>query len=301
MPELPAFVPPMLAVVGEPFDSDEHLFEVKWDGIRALAFVERDQVRARSRRDRDLAPRYPELGALSAVRPGTVLDGELVVPSGAGDDLSAVLSREQARDPRRVARLARETPVTYVVFDVLYDDYEPIVSRPLRERRERLAARLGGLGLPHLAVSEGVVGSGRLFFEQAVARGLEGAVGKRLDAPYRVGRRSDAWIKMKPYKRRLCVVLGWTTDEAGGLKSLIVGTDRDGALAFVGRVGSGLSEASRAELYPRLLALERPDPVVPVPVEGRWVEPELYCTVGFVELTADGMLRAPVFVGLAEG
>lgn len=300
MPELPAFVPPMLAVIGAPFDSDSHLFEIKWDGIRAITFVEDGRWRARSRRDHDLAPRYPELDALGALRPGCVLDGELVVLTPDGDDISAVLSREQARAPARVAQMARQAPVTYVVFDLLYEDWEPIVARPLAERRQRLLALLDGVAAPRLAVSDGLVGAGATLFEQAVARGLEGVVGKRLDAPYRVGRRSEAWTKVKPYKQLLCVVLGWVADETGGLRSLVVGTDREGVLTCVGKVGSGLTESLRAELRTRLAALRRDRPIVPAPVDGRWVDPEIYCTVGFVEFTRDGMLRAPVLLGVVN-
>ena len=120
---LPDFIPPMLSKIGSPFDSDEHLFEIKWDGIRALASIEMGTYRLQSRRASDLLPRYPELSFLADLEPGLVLDGELVVLKNSLPDFSAVLRREQARSSMRIRSLARSTPVTYVIFDLLYSDH----------------------------------------------------------------------------------------------------------------------------------------------------------------------------------
>ena len=166
---LPDFVPPMLAKIGrEPFSSDEHLFEIKWDGTRALAFVEGGDYRLLNRKQRPAKERYPELGALAGLPDGTVLDGEICVLDEGKPVFSGMLRREQASGERRVRELARELPATYVVFDLLYRDGEPIVDRPLTERRDALREVLAQCDDPRILFSEGIVGDGLTFFEEAV-------------------------------------------------------------------------------------------------------------------------------------
>src|SRR5216683_7608953 len=121
IPELPRFVPPMLAKPGVPFDSPEHLFEVKWDGTRALAFVDSRGYRLVNRHRADVTDRYPELGLLNDLPRGIVLDGEVVVLRQGKPDFGLLLSRNQARSPLKIQFLARILPVTYVVFDLLYE------------------------------------------------------------------------------------------------------------------------------------------------------------------------------------
>lgn len=302
MNDLPAFVPPMLAKLGQrPFDSEEHVFEPKWDGFRALVLVEKGGWRARSRADRDLAPRFPELGAAAALPPGTALDGELVVVREGRPDFESMLRREQARKPRQVAAFEASLPASFAVFDLLYQDGEALLDLPLVERQSRLAALLEEVDDPRLVRSEGVLGKGVEFFERALELGFEGVVAKRLDSPYLPGRRTDLWTKVKATQRLLCVILGWVPDETGDLRSLVVGTDREGELRCVGRVGSGISEAERRRLRELLGTLSRPEAVVDCGgLAGEWVEPKLFCVVSFLEFTGNGTLRAPVFVELVD-
>jgi DNA ligase D-like protein (predicted ligase) len=299
---LPEFVEPMLArLERRPFDSDEHLFEIKWDGIRALCFAEGGAHRLLSRRRRDMTARYPELAFLAGLPPGTIVDGELVVLQDGRPDFNAVLRREQARGTHTIAALSGSLPASYVVFDVLYSRFEPLMQRPLFARREVLRELVEAAGNPRLVRSDGVVGEGRAAFDQLAALGLEGMLAKRLDAPYLPGVRGDSWIKIKTTRELACVILGYLLDDTGGLRSLIVGSDARGELACVGKVGSGLSESDRASLLARLRSLHRPAPLVATLEVGQWVEPELYCAVSFLEWTPDGNLRAPVFEGLVEG
>lgn len=301
---LPDFVPPMLArLARQAFDSDEHLFEIKWDGIRALAFCEGGGYRLRSRRDNDLAPRYPELDFLAELPPGLVLDGELVVLNEDGSaDISRVLQREQTRHPERIAQLRRASPVVFVVFDLLYVGGVSIMDQPLRERRAALEGVLAASDTAHLMLSDGLLTHGKALFEQVSARGVEGVVAKLLDSPYLAGQRTEAWTKIKLERRVHCVVLGFTRDDSGGLKSLIVGTDVEGGVRCVGKVGSGLTEPLRVRLL-RLLEEQPADaPLVPCGENvGTWVAPVFYCTVAFLEFTRNGTLRAPVFVRWHEG
>jgi ATP-dependent DNA ligase len=196
IPELPWFVPPMLAKRGVPFDSSEHLFEVKWDGTRVLAFVDSHGYRLVNRHRADVTDRYPELGFLNDLPVGTVLDGEVVVLRQGKPDFRLLLTRNQARASLKIRSLARTYPATYIVFDLLYHRFESLLALPLWVRRQRLDRVVQACANSRLVFSEGIVGSGRAFFEAVCRHGLEGVVAKHLDGRYRPGRR--AWIKIKP-------------------------------------------------------------------------------------------------------
>src|SRR5713101_3353540 len=198
IPELPRFVPPMLAQPGVPFDSAEHLFEIKWDGTRVLAFVDSRSYRLVNRHRADVTDRYPELGFLSNLPMGMVLDGEVVVLRQGKPDFRLLLSRNQARASFKIQFLARILPVTYVVFDLLYERYESLLAQPLGTRRKRLEKLIQGCAHPRLVFSQGVVGPGKAFFTEICHQGLEGMMAKRLASRYLPGRRTDAWIKIKP-------------------------------------------------------------------------------------------------------
>ncbi len=308
---LPSFVPPMLCASAAPFDSDEHVFEIKWDGTRALLF--RDATgpthRLRNRRDRDCAPRYPELDVLAALPPGLVLDGEIAVLVDGRADFAAMLSREQAATRARADTLARTLPATYVVFDLLHEDHVPRLDEPLADRRARLAEVVARAVettpelLPRLVFSDGLVGEGRAYHEQVTALGIEGVVAKRLDSRYRPGVRSDAWCKIKAQHRLHVAIIGYITDEQGDLASLVIAADlEDGeGLRCVGRVGSGLTAVARADLLPLLASRPRAQPVVATETTAHWVEPDLFAIVSFLEVTDGGNLRAPVFRQLVTG
>ncbi len=203
-PTLPRFLRPMLAQSGRAFDSDQHSFEIKWDGIRALAFVEHAGYRLLSRHGLALGELFPELAGIADLPPGTLLDGELVVLRRGRPDRSLVQSRHQLRAGHKIRVRAQTIPATYVVFDQIYDEYRPLLEMPLSVRRDILCSTLGRTGDPRYAdhagvvFSQGVVGAGRAFFQQVVDRQLEGVVAKRLDSLYRPGQRNGAWIKIKP-------------------------------------------------------------------------------------------------------
>lgn len=297
---LPEHVEPMLARLGAPFDDDDWLFELKWDGVRAIAYVEGAGLRLHGRRRRDLADRYPELQGLTQLPDGTIVDGELVVLRDDGSpDFRAMIGRENTT-AARAAAAARAQPVHYVVFDVLYLGFASLLDRPLVERRRALERLLAADPPPRVLLSEGVVGRGRDMFAAACERGLEGIVGKRLSAPYRPGERGAAWQKFKPQQVVHCLVLGYEPDGERDFKSLIVASDFDGRLQCVGKVGSGLDAATKATLRAWLFARRADRPLVPSRERGVWVEPGLFCRVGFLERTDSGALRAPVFLGIVD-
>lgn len=298
--QLPEHIEPMLARIGKPFDSDEHLFEIKWDGVRAVTYVENGSLRMHGRRRRDLVERYPELDFLRGLPSGTVLDGELVVLDAEGrPDFPGILRRENSRSRDAVVRAGRN-PVVYVVFDLLYLAHRNQMPARLGERREALLQLVAATGNALLVASEGVIGKGLDLFAAAKARGLEGIVAKRLDATYRPGERSDAWQKIKPVQSVHCLVLGYEPDGENDFKSLIIATDFDGELRCVGRVGSGLSDSDKKQLRGLLFARRTARPLIEAGMNGCWIEAGLFCTVSFVERTASGSLRAPVFLGLVD-
>lgn len=298
--ELPAFIPPMLAKPGVPFDSEDYLFEIKWDGTRTLAFIDRGRYRLLNRRRIDMTDRYPEFGILAQLPPGTVLDGEMVVLRDGKPDFGLLQSREHSRSSLKIRNLARSTPATYIVFDLLYHDYESLMAAPLQQRRERLRKVVQGLGSGRLILSEGIVGRGTPYFQEACRQGLEGVVAKRLESRYVPGRRTDAWIKIKRSATFDCAIIGFLPAGKADFRSLILAAEDDGQLRCVGKVGSGFPDKLRRRLNQLLWSRLRSKPLVPCRIKGKWVEPGLYCRVSCMERTSGGELRAPVFEELIE-
>ena len=298
-PELPDFVPPMLCKQGQAFDSDEHLFEIKWDGTRILA-IRGDELVLINRRRNLKTSNYPELDVLEGLPQGTILDGEVVVLRDGKPDFEAMLQRDQARAPSRSVMHAKAMPATYVVFDLLYEGFASRMDEPLVARRERAAELVAALGSPRVVFSEGIVGPGKAYFERCADEGLEGVIAKRLDSPYQPGKRTDAWQKIKRSQRCHCLILGYLPQEDGQLRSLILASDLGGELAYVGKVGSGIGERRRQQLLEALRTRVSDAPIVACDEPGIWVEPGLFCTVTYLELTSGGHLRAPVFDELVD-
>ena len=196
---LPKFIKPMLAATAsEPFDSQQYVFEVKWDGIRCLAFVEGRRVRLQSRQLMDLTAQFPELDSLRALPDGTVLDGELVVLEQQRPSLSKVQQRVQRQDRNRIRLLSQQSPAAYMVFDLLYLRGRAVMRESLTNRREMLGEIVGTLRLPGVHVTESIAACGRALFREVMRRGLEGVMAKRADSEYLPGKRSRTWQKIKP-------------------------------------------------------------------------------------------------------
>jgi len=190
---------PMLAVPAAPFDSSEYTFEIKWDGIRALAAVETVGWRMWGRQRADYTDRYPELEILRRLPVGTLVDGELVAFDADGrPDLPRLLRRHGLTSGWKIALARRTCPVQYMLFDLLYYRYRCLLKEPLAQRREVLAEACRRLDVAEVSFSEAVVGPGTALYAAALARGHEGIVAKRLASTHRPGRRSGAWRKIKP-------------------------------------------------------------------------------------------------------
>ena len=300
-------ISPMLAITAdEPFDSPQFTYEAKWDGVRTLAFVDGGEVRLQTRNLLDCTKQYPEAHAAAEALTGgyqAILDGEVVALDEKGvPSFQRLQPRMHQRDESAVARLRKSVPVVYEVFDLLYLDGEDLARQPLRDRRRRLEAALEPMGA--IRLSEGFPGNGIALFKAVQEQGLEGIVAKRLDAPY-VSGRSASWVKIKAFKTMECVIGGWTAGQGGRqstLGALIIGVYRDGALVPVGHVGSGFDDRTLKELLATLKDHQSPSsPFAEVPRVNQpatWCFPDLVCEVRYAEITRDGTLRQPTYLGL---
>jgi bifunctional non-homologous end joining protein LigD len=294
-----------------PRDDADWAFEVKWDGVRAICHSEPGRMRLHSRNLLDITPRYPEVGRLNRAlsHHRAILDGEIVALDAEGKpSFGALQRRMHVGSESTVRRLAKDSPVTYVIFDLLWLDGHSLMDLPYTERRARLAElELGDNG--RWRVPDYVVGHGEQLLAATEQQGLEGVIAKRLDAPYEPGRRTPCWLKIKNVDRQEVVVGGWVPGDGkrrDRIGALLVGVrDDDGSLRHVGRVGTGFTEAELDRLADRLRPLEREDsPFAPggpkIPRGAVFADPELVAEVEFREWTDGGQLRAPSYKGLRD-
>jgi bifunctional non-homologous end joining protein LigD len=313
-PDPPALLPMLATAWPRPFDDDAWLFEVKWDGMRALARVQRPgrgtdgRTVLRARHGNDISPAWPELAGLweRVLARNAVLDGEIVALDDAGRPSFQRLQRRMHLDDERgVARAAKRAPVTYMVFDLLAVDGVELWREPLSDR----LARLDEVLVPSGRVQRSAVfpGDGSVLFEAVREQGMEGVIGKRAASAYQPGRRSRDWRKVKVRREVSCVIGGWTTGEgrrSDSFGALLLGLYAEGELRYVGRAGTGFDEAELTSLAARLARLAAPEaPFADPPrVPGaRWVRPELVCRIEYSEATEGGLLRVPVHKGLVDG
>jgi bifunctional non-homologous end joining protein LigD len=277
-------------------------FEFKWDGVRALIDISDRGVNIHSRAGNDVSAAYPELTALAGGVEDTLLDGEIVSFVDARPSFERLQSRMHVRSGAEARRLARAVPVTFVAFDLLRRFGVDLSGRPYAERRatlERWAAERSAWTISP------VFDDGAATVAAAREHGLEGVVAKRLAAPYRAGSRSPDWRKLRFVRAGDFVVVGWEAAAATArdLSSLVLGYHPDGgALAFAGKVGSGLTTHTAQQLQKTLVArMDCPLPEQPPLTAGRvvhWVDPRVVVEVEFASWTAEGRLRHPVFHGV---
>jgi bifunctional non-homologous end joining protein LigD len=312
---MPEHLAPMLASPGSlPGGEEEWAFEVKWDGVRALLYWRSGHpapMRVESRNRKEIGARYPELNALGRQlgKHDAVLDGEIVALDERGlPSFERLQKRMHLTSESAIARAAREIPVTYAIFDLLYLDGRPTIELPYRRRRELLEQlRLKG---PAWQVPAQRVDGGAELLAATAEQGLEGVIAKRLDSPYRPGQRSGEWLKIKNVHRQEFVIGGWLLGKEGRfgqLGALLVGYygQHDGrrALRYAGRVGTGFDEPELRRLAGELAARSRrTSPFakygVQPPREARFVEPQLVAEIEFSRWTRDRILRHSSYKGL---
>ena len=307
---MPERIVPMLAGAGElPRTASKWSFEVKWDGVRAIAYVQPGRLRLESRSLREITDGYPEVRGLlrELGMRDAVFDGEIVTFDEDGrPSFERLQRRMHVTSASAVRRLSASTPVVYAIFDLLYLDGRDLMGLRYEQRREQLQAlELGG---PAWRVPAAHPGHGRRLLEATADQGLEGIVAKRLDSRYEPGRRTGAWLKIKHLRRQELVIGGWLPGEGrrrDRIGALLMGYhEPDGRLRFAGRVGTGFTDKRLLALGARLGPLEQDDcpfdPTPKLPRNAVFVAPEVVAEVEFREWTADGVMRAPSFKGLRD-
>lgn len=288
----------MLAtLIPEPFSSKDWVFEVKWDGFRAVAYKKNKKVELLSRNNKSFNKRFPEIvKALEKISGSFVVDGELVILNQKGHpDFQKLQNLQNAKN---------YTPC-YCVFDILSYNNKNLTHLTLLERKEILRRLLAAVSSKFLKFSEYIEEKGIPFFKKVKKQGLEGIIAKRKDSAY-VSTRSKNWLKIKTHLRQE-VVIGGVTQPQGSRKhfgSLLVGVYEKGKFVYVGHVGGGFNEALLKDVFRQMKKLittkcpfkKAPQPNAPV----TWVKPKLICEVSFAEWTDKGIMRQPIFKGMRD-
>ncbi|MDQ6811697.1 MAG: DNA ligase D [Actinomycetota bacterium] len=308
---MPQRLQPMLARAGTlPADQRQWAYEIKWDGVRAIAYSKPGRLALQSRNLNDITGQYPELSGLNRALSShsAILDGEIVAFDQENRPSFAVLQqRMHVGSPAAAKRLAKTAPATYVIFDLLWLDGHSLMSLPYEERRQRLASL--ALAGESWQTPAHVVGQGSAVLKASAEAHLEGIVAKRLDSVYEPARRSASWVKVKNIGRQAFVIGGWMPGQGRRrerIGALLVGVyEEEGALRYAGRVGTGFTEQELRGLAQRLLPLQRPtSPFAPgssSPPRGAvFCEPRLVAEVEFTQWTKSGSLRHPSYKGLRE-
>jgi bifunctional non-homologous end joining protein LigD len=295
---MPRTLDPMKAqLVDDAFDDNRWLFEIKWDGIRLISFIDEGKVSLQTRRGRIVDAEYPQLQAISRLvnAKQAVLDGEVVVLDEEGRP-SFQLLQNRGTEPR---------PMQYMVFDILYRDGQRLFRVPLEDRKRLLRNVVRDSEL--LKYSEHVLAEGKAFYRAAREKRLEGIVAKLRDSPYQPGVRSSAWLKIKTVAQQEVVIGGFTAprNSRKHFGAVLVGVYDDGNLVYTGHTGGGFDEKTLASVYKQMKPLIVNSP----PFSGKpphtnekptWIRPQLVAEVKFAEWTRDGLMRQPVFLGMRD-
>ncbi|HEY7013253.1 MAG TPA: non-homologous end-joining DNA ligase [Streptosporangiaceae bacterium] len=302
----------MLATTaGLPPDDGAWAYEMKWDGLRAIAEIDRGRLQLWSRTGRDITAGYPELQQLAAAAgvDQAVLDGEIVVFGPEGwPSFEALQQRMNISAPAQVRALLAAVPVTYLAFDLLFLDGQPLLDQPYTERRA-LLEQLELNGRHWQTPPSFTDAAGADVLEVSKQHGLEGVVAKRLKSRYDPGKRTSAWRKIKNVRRQEAVVGGWKPgagNRAGQIGSLLIGVQGEGGLQYSGHVGTGFTQGALAMLGEKLAPLRRATSpfATPIPPEHAraavWAEPVLVVEVEFGLWTNEGRMRAASYKGLRD-
>ncbi|HEX8331689.1 MAG TPA: DNA ligase D [Segetibacter sp.] len=295
--KLSDYIPAMLAKeTSKSFSSADWLYEIKWDGYRAIAELNKDDVKLYSRNGNSFLSAYPlVVNELRKLKLNAILDGEIVV-----------LNEEGNPDFQKLQHYAENTqyPIHYYVFDLLEVNGEKLYDLPLIERKQRLEKLLKKSDV--VKYSDHVLEEGEPFFEAAQAKDLEGIMAKKIDSQYYPGKRTNEWLKIKHHKSDEAIICGFTSPR-GGRKyfgALVLGMMINGKLTYVGHTGSGFDQKGLKEmsaLLEPLIQEESPfDERIKTNQPVTWVKPKLVCELKFTEMTSDGKMRHPIFLRLRE-
>lgn len=291
--------PMLIGTEGQPFDSDEYIYELKLDGERCIAYLDRDKTILKNKRNILMLPKVPELAEIHKnVNVRCILDGELAVIKDGRPDFFEIQKRSMMSNPVKIDMAAKKYPAYFTAFDILYYENRQVTDLPLTERKELLQkAVISENG--RFAVSRFIEKNGIQFYALAEQQELEGIVAKRKDSKYYFDKRTKDWIKIKYLQDDDFVVLGYVPKE-NSMNSIILGQYSNGQLVYKGHVTLGVG----GEPFRRIKTLNKTDcPFSEIPKGNEnavWVTPELVCTVKYMMKTESGGMRQPVFKGLRE-
>lgn len=291
--------PMLIGTEGQPFDSDEYIYELKLDGERCIAYLDRDKTILKNKRNILMLPKVPELAEIHKnVNVRCILDGELAVIKDSRPDFFEIQKRSMMSNPVKIDMAAKKYPACFTAFDILYYENRQVTDLPLTERKELLQkAVISENG--RFAVSRFIEKNGIQFYALAEQQELEGIVAKRKDSKYYFDKRTKDWIKIKYLQDDDFVVLGYVPKE-NSMNSIILGQYSNGQLVYKGHVTLGVG----GEPFRRIKTLNKTDcPFSEIPKGNEnavWVTPELVCTVKYMMKTESGGMRQPVFKGLRE-
>jgi bifunctional non-homologous end joining protein LigD len=309
--KMPELLRPMLATLGSlpnAEDDDQYAYEMKWDGVRAVTYLQHAEVRVMTRNDRDVTVTYPELGevARALATHDAILDGEIVALEDGRPSFGLLQQRMHVVKPAQVRTLMAKVPVVYFLFDVLWLDGTDLTGLPYDQRRAKLESL--GIDRRSVQVPPAFQGNGPDALRVSRETGLEGVIAKLRRSRYEPGRRSQSWIKVKNLLTQEVVIGGWRPGEGrrhGGIGSLLLGIpDEDGNLVYAGHVGTGFTQATLDDLAARLNRLARKTSPFSAPLpradarDAHWVTPNLVGEVVFGQWTKDGRMRQPSWRGL---
>jgi DNA ligase D-like protein (predicted ligase)/DNA ligase D-like protein (predicted 3'-phosphoesterase) len=288
---------PMLArVADKPFSDKDWIFEIKWDGFRAIAYIN-EEFSLRSRNNKDLKSNFPELEDIKQQARDVVLDGEILIFNEGKVDFQALLERSRTASPRDMEFQSKRLPAIYVVFDIMEKEGKPLIDLPLTERKKILKETVKEGA--HILLADFVDERGEAYYKAILDKGLEGVMAKKKDSRYEPGIRSGNWLKIKKLRSCDCVIFGYTKG-TGARKStfgaLLLGLYNDeGKPVYIGKVGTGFSQDMLKALSDAFQKLETDAAPFEADVIGevRWLKPELVCEVGYQVVTKDGRLRMP--------
>lgn len=294
--KFPSFFSPMLAtLVDRPFDDEDWLFEIKWDGFRSLAFIDHERISLLSRTAQKWNSKFPAIVEdLKKIKNSVILDGEIVVLDESGKSAFHMMQNYQKG----------KGALCYYVFDILFKDGEDLRETPLITRKEILKKWISPFTFSHIRYCDHVIQKGKAFFNKAVEHNLEGIIGKKLSSSYQSKRSSD-WVKIKTGMRQEVVIGGFSAPQGSRQKfgALLTGVYNDKKeLEYVGRVGGGFTDSELKEVFSQLEPLiQEKCPFKNKPPSSKavqWVKPKLICEVAFTEWTEGHNMRHPIFQGL---
>ena len=303
-------ITPMLCLLVEkPFTSKDWIFEVKWDGERAIAYADKNRVSIRSRNQKEIAFRYPEITeslAKSLKAKNVILDGEICALDRKGrSNFQLLQNRIGLQNKAEIQQKVNQIPVWYFIFDILYLNGKSCEEKPLIERKKLLEKVIKSQGF--VKIPDFIDTKGENFCKASQKKGLEGIIAKRKNSSYQEGRRGKDWQKIKITCEQEVVVGGYTEglgSRAGTFGALLLGVYDKDKLKFVGHTGTGFNQQKLKEITKKLQKIktdQSPFEIAPkTNQKAFWVRPKLVAQVKFAEWTKAGIMRQPVFLGFRD-